>query len=285
MMNRPFDTVTIIGVGLLGGSLGLALKARGLAGRIRGVGHRQTSLDKALEKGTVDEVYLDARAAAKGADLIVICTPAACVTDKMDEILPVCGAETVVTDVASTKAVICSHAERTWPAPYRFVGSHPMAGSEKFGPEYADPTLYEGSVTIVAAGDGVAAEAHQAVCGLWQSVGSKVVEFKPALHDALVARSSHIPHVVAACVAELAAAQEGIRPVIGEGFRDVTRIASGRPEVWRDICLTNREAIAEGLRVLGEHLDAARDIISRGAADELDAFFRSAREARARVAE
>jgi prephenate dehydrogenase len=282
-MNRNFEVATIIGVGLLGGSLGLALKARAMAATVRGVGHRPSSLDKAQAVGAVDAVFLDAREAARGADLIVICTPAAVVPRMLDEVRTVCGPRTVVTDVASTKARICAHARQTWPTPRRFVGSHPMAGSEKYGPEHADPDLYEGCIVAVEQDDLLDAAARQTVMDLWRGVGADVVEMAPETHDALVARTSHIPHILAACLAVVAARQGAVRPLVGQGFRDVTRIAASRPEIWRDICLTNRDAILEGLAELGAEVEEVRRAVLEGHGDRLEAFFRAGQAARREV--
>lgn len=282
-MTPRFDTVTIIGVGLLGGSLGLAVKARGLARVVRGVGRRQVSLDKALAVGAIDEVHLDASEASAGADLIVVCTPAALVPAKLDEIRPVCSASAVVTDVASTKGLICAHARDTWPRPARFVGSHPMAGSEKFGPEHAKPTLYDGSVTFVERGGHLAPDAVETVHGFWRAMGSTIVEVDPAAHDILIARTSHVPHVLAACLARLVASETGVRPYIGAGFRDMTRIAAGRPEIWRDICLTNRDAIVAGIDAFAADLAEIREKIAAGDAEALIESFGSGVQARREV--
>jgi prephenate dehydrogenase len=287
-MNRRFDIVTILGVGLLGGSLGLALKTRHMAGVIRGAGHRQTSLDTAVSVGAVDETYLDPIEAVRGADLIVVCTPAALVPQMLDTVRDACAARAAVTDVASTKASICAHVRATWPHPLRFVGSHPMAGSEKFGPEHAASDLYAGCVTILAAEDAAAEDAvdpdaRQAVADLWTGVGASVVEMPPVLHDAVVARTSHIPHILAACVALLAARQPDVRPLVGQGFRDVTRIAASRPEIWRDICLTNRDAILAGLDEVAVEVEAVRRAIADDRAEVVERFFRAGREARREV--
>jgi len=283
-MNRQFDIVVIVGVGLLGGSLGLALKARGLAKRIRGVGRRQESLDKAIAVGAIDEAHLDLTAAAKDADLVVICTPAALVTKALDELRQCLPKDAIVTDVASTKAAICAHAAKTWPKPLRFIGSHPMAGSEKYGPEHSDVRLYENSYTVIAKADHQAPEAYQTVCALWKSVGSKLVELAPELHDSLVARSSHLPHITAACLSQLAAQLgDDIRPVVGNGFRDLTRVAAGRPEIWRDICLTNRDAIVSSLDALGERLATVRNLIANDDGPGLEDFFESGCVSRKKV--
>ncbi len=282
-MNPNFGTVTIVGVGLLGGSLGLALKERGLCRRVRGVGHRQVSLDAALARHAIDEASLELAPAIADADLIVICTPAGLVPETLDQIRRASSSSAVITDVASTKASICAHADQVWPGHRRFIGSHPMAGSEKFGPEHADASLYDGCVTIVEPLDGQDAEAHEAVRALWRSVGASIVELRPEQHDMLVARTSHIPHIMAALIAEQATCARGVPSVIGKGFRDTTRVAAGRPEVWRDICLTNREAIVSGLNELETRLAAVRDAIESGSAEDVEAFFDSARRAREEV--
>lgn len=281
-MTQRYGAVTIIGVGLLGGSLALAMKSRHLTDTVRGVGRNPETLEKATALGIIDASYLEPLEACHGADLVVICTPAGSVSSILDAIRPACSASALVTDVASTKAAICDHAARTWPAPLRFVGSHPMAGSEKFGPEHATATLYEGCITIVDTNP-EAAGARAEVTALWEAVGSSVVAIEPAVHDALVARTSHIPHIVAGCIARLAAAAGEVNAVAGTGFRDVTRVAAGRPELWRDICLTNQTAIAEGLEALERDVAEVRRMVAEGRAGALDAFFQQAQEAREKV--
>lgn len=282
-MSAPYETVVIIGAGLLGASLGLAMKSRRLAGTVLGVGHRQSSLDTALDIGAIDESFLDAREACSQADLVVLCTPAALVAPKIDEILPVLPPSALITDVASTKAAICAHAAAHWPQPLRFVGSHPMAGSEKWGAEHGTATLYEGAFTIVTPQPGQDPEAVDAIHALWEDLGSVVVTCSPAQHDALVARTSHVPHIAAAALAALAAEGDrpaDLRPFVGKGFADTTRIAGGRPEIWRDICLTNRAAILDGLDDLLDHLQTVRDCIAEEAGDDLEDFFTAGQQAR-----
>lgn len=279
-MTTQFGTVVIVGVGLLGGSLGLALKQRGLANLVRGVGRRKEVLDTALLLKAIDEGTLDLGGAMKGADLVVLCTPAAQVPEQLDVVRTRIAPHVVVTDVASTKAEICARVRTNWSVPYRFVGSHPMTGSEKYGPEHATATLYEGCITLVEPRNNHAEDAYDKVVSLWAAVGSRVVEIPADLHDGIVAKTSHIPHIIAALVAEQAANAGDVKHLIGKGFRDVTRIAEGRAEIWRDICLTNRDAIAEGLREFGAQLDAVREMIEQGKADDLDRFFQSAQAAR-----
>ncbi|MCX5770218.1 MAG: prephenate dehydrogenase [Candidatus Hydrogenedentes bacterium] len=285
-MTLHFRIATIVGPGLLGGSLGMALKANGLAGKVYGVGHRQATLDKALELGAIDRGFLDPVEPARDSELIVICTPAGTVAQFLDVLRPVCAPTCILTDVASTKAAICAHAAATWPPPIRFIGSHPMAGSEKFGPEHARPDLYQGCVTVVQAGASLDPAARGAVVGLWRALGSEVIDLPPDLHDRLVAQTSHLPHVVAAAVAQLAASAghfETVRKLVGKGFQDVTRIADSRPEIWRDICLTNRENILTALEGLSGRLEEARAALEQGDGDALERYFRQGNTGRREV--
>ncbi len=279
-MSLSLKNVTLVGVGLLGGSLGLGLKERGLLTNVRGVGHRQSSLDAALSIGAIDEAFLELAPAMENADLVVLCTPAAMVPEYLDQLLPLISEHTIVTDVASTKDEICAHAQATWPAPCRFVGSHPMAGSEKFGPEHADPDLYEGAVTFIESSAGLSEDAVAQVTALWQSLGSKVVPVEPHLHDQLVARTSHIPHIAAAGLAQLVTNIDSAAPFIGKGFKDTTRIAEGRPEIWRDICLTNSGAIRAGLSAHIDDLNAVLTALEKKDGDILLKFFEDGQVAR-----
>jgi len=272
-MNPLFPTVTIIGTGLLGGSLGLALKERGLAGSIRGLGRNAATLEQAQSTGAIDEIHTDLTDAVVGSDLVVLCTPAATVPHFLDKIRPLCARDMIVTDVASTKGEICSHARKAWADPYRFVGSHPMAGSEKWGPEHADAGLYEGAVTLVEAMNDHDPEAYGKIVQLWEAVGSQVIPIDPAVHDAMVARTSHVPHIAAAAIARLLMNHPEAHPFVGKGFQDTTRIAAGRPELWRDICLTNPEAILEGLEDMIGQLESVKKAITDGDGAHLDKFF------------
>ncbi len=285
-MSARFDTVTLIGVGLLGGSLGLALKRRGLARRIRGVGHRPETMQKALAHGAIDEIAASVADAVPGSDLVVICTPAATVPAYLDAVRPLCGKTAVVTDVASTKRGICAHAKRAWAGPYRFIGSHPMAGSEKFGPEHATADLFENTVCFVEAMNGHAPDAHAAVTELWSALGARAVPADPAAHDLLAARTSHVPHVVAAALARLTSGGgEALRAFAGSGFRDTTRIADGRPELWRDICLTNSEAIGRVLAEVQADLSKFEAALANTDSRALESYFTEARDARRRLIE
>jgi len=198
----------------------------------------------------------------------------------LHEIRPLLNKSAIVTDVASTKAGICDFADAAWPEPRRFVGSHPMAGSEKFGPEHAVPDFYEGSVCLLESSTRIDEEAQSLVAFLWRSVGSRVVPIDPEQHDLMLALSSHVPHVLAAALAIGAAEQHVIPDVIGNGFRDTTRIAAARPEIWRDICLTNKMAVLKGLKKLRANLQTFEQALRSDASDSIELFFAEGKAAR-----
>lgn len=279
-MNPLFDRVTIVGAGLLGASLGLALQSTGAARHITGVGRRQRSLDLALRNGSVHAATLDLAGAVADADLIVVATPASTVLGTLDAIRPVCAAAAVIIDVASTKADICAHAGQLWPAPRPFIGCHPMAGSEKSGPEHADADLYRDSVCLVEDSPDLDPAALARVRELWTCVGARVVGVDPQRHDRLLAQSSHVPHILATTLAIAAQREGATRDFIGNGFRDMTRIAAGSPEMWRDITMTNRDAIAEGLKAVKAELDLFLDALNAEDAETLMALFEAGKDAR-----
>lgn len=279
-MDPIFDRVTIVGAGLLGASLGLALQKTGAARHITGVGRRQCSLDKALAVGAVHAVSLDLSHAVAEADLVVVATPANTVIEAVEAIRVAAPATVIVIDVASTKANICAHAAARWGTPRRFIGCHPMAGSEKSGPEHATFSLYENSVCLIEDSPDLDPAAVARVRRLWERVGARVVQIDPVQHDAILACTSHIPHVLATVLATLAGQQGATRDFTGNGFKDMTRIAAGSPEMWRDITLTNREAVAGGLAQVKTLLDTFLHALARDDGDALLALFEAGRESR-----
>lgn len=275
-----YERPVIIGCGLLGASLGLALKARGLAGVITGVGRNQSTLDRACAVGAIDRASLRLEEALPDADLIVIAAPVAQSVDILVQAAALAGPGAVLTDVGSTKAAICARAAELWPEDRPFVGSHPMAGSEKFGPDNAVATLFEGAVCLVEESETLNPTAHEHVVALWQGVGAKVVPVEARRHDTILAYTSHLPHVVAACVAATAAQHGNVRAMVGNGFRDTTRIAASRPEVWTEICLTNRDALIAGLRAYEHRLADFRHALEDEDAAAVERFFEEGRKGR-----
>ncbi|HDP34741.1 MAG TPA: prephenate dehydrogenase [Candidatus Hydrogenedentes bacterium] len=282
-MTIGIERVTIIGVGLLGASLGLALKKRALAKHITGVGRRHESLDTALRRGAIDCASLDVREAVSKADMVVISTPAGRVASILDAVLSAAPANAVLFDVASVKKGICDHARARCPKPRRFVGCHPMTGNEKYGPEHGGPDFYEGGVCLIERADDIDAEAREKVRALWRNIGARAVDVDAAAHDAALARTSHAPHVAAAALARIAADFGACGDYVGRGFLDVTRIAAARPELWRDICLENRVDLGEALRELRHYIETFEKMLAGADAAGLAAFFEAGADARRRA--
>jgi prephenate dehydrogenase len=243
-------TVAVIGLGLMGGSLGMALRQKGLA-RVKGYARRVETRQQALDMGAVDEACETPGEAVKGAAIVVLCTPVLTIPALVNECLGASKAGAVITDVGSTKSEVVNRVAPILTGhKVHFVGSHPMAGSEKSGIEAARADLYEGAVTAVTPSRGESDKVVKAVIDLWAGIGSRVIRISPEEHDALVARTSHLPHLIASLLVT-ATVKEGdanFRALCGPGFRDTTRIAGGSPDMWHDIVKTNRVAILEALK-------------------------------------
>ena len=248
--------VAIIGLGLMGGSLGLALKRRGLA-NVSASARREDTRRLALSMGAADEVFETPQAALRGADVAVFCTPVCSIPALAKACLTAFEPGCVVTDVGSTKADLAREMASLFHGTgLMFVGSHPMAGSEKTGIEVANADLYEKAVTALTPLANAPEAAVSCIEQLWKGVGSGVVRLAPEAHDELVARSSHLPHLIAALLVATAGRDQPVDLVkfCGPGFRSTTRVASGSPEMWHDIVKTNRGAILAELRAYETHL-------------------------------
>jgi prephenate dehydrogenase len=239
---RSFNTVAIIGVGLIGGSIGLALRERKLAQRIIGIGRRKESLDQALAIGCATEITTSIADGVKDADLVVVCTPVDSIAGHVVEAGRHCREGCLITDAGSTKTDIVVQAEAGLSERFGkrlpFVGSHPIAGSEKNGPQAASGDLFSGRVVVVTPTAASGSANVAAVEEFWRSLGARVVRMSPPDHDAAMAHVSHLPHVLAAALA--AATPDELLPLAGTGWADTTRIAAGNPELWRQIFQANR---------------------------------------------
>ncbi len=276
-----FNKVALIGIGLLGGSLGLALKKRSLCGKIVGAGRSEDSLRAGLEAGAIDEAVAEITDAAAGSELIVVSTPvgsAAGIIAEMDSVLE---ENCIVTDVGSTKRRVVADVAALPHAGRRFVGSHPLAGSEKKGVRHASAELFEGATIFVTPSASVDPEATGTVKRLWETIGGNVIETTAEAHDRIVARTSHLPHIVAGLlVAGLRTLREEKGGIVGKGFLDTTRIASSDPEMWADICLTNADEIREAMHLLRDDLDEFDLYLSQGEYEKLFEFFASIKHVR-----
>ena len=244
-MKVHWPAVAIVGVGLIGGSVGRALLARGLAQRVIGVGRSRQSLDAARRAGAVTETSLDPAAVAE-ADLVVLATGVAGIPRLLDAVDAAVRPGTPITDAGSTKAsIVAAWEKRRKQRRGRFVGSHPLAGSHRRGPEAAEAELFTGR-TVVVTPVAATPKADVADVGeLWSALGATVYVMSPRDHDRIVAATSHAPHVMAAAIA--AATPPAALPFAATGWRDTTRIAAGDPALWAEILLDNAAPVAKAL--------------------------------------
>jgi prephenate dehydrogenase len=279
-----FRKITVIGVGLLGGSIGLAVKRRKLARQTAGFVRRAASVAECRKLGAVDLATRDLRRAVEDADLVVLCTPLAQMRPFTKRMLPVLKRGAVVTDVGSVKTSVVRALESLiQKAGAHFVGSHPMAGAERTGVAAACADLFENAVCVVTPTRKTNRAALKKVEQFWKSLGSSVLELTPETHDALVGRSSHLPHVVAATMAGHVlnpARPKHQAAVCANGFRDTTRIASGSPEMWRDIALANRRNLGRSLEAFIADLKKIRRVLAKGDAKTIARFFETAKKRR-----
>jgi len=273
--------VTLVGVGLLGGSLGLALKERRLADRVAGYVRRAASVRECEETGAVDLATLDLRRAVADADLVVLCTPIAQMRSLMGRLAPMLRPGAVVTDVGSVKkSVVKELTPIVAKAGAHFIGSHPMAGSEKTGVTAARADLFKEAVCVITPEQGADRAAVRKVASLWKSVGCRVLRLTPEAHDQFVSRSSHLPHVVAAQLATLVLSPGNPRAqalLCANGFRDTTRIASGSPEMWRDIAMANKKNLVGALDSFVDALAGFKQALKRGDEAAISRFFKEAK--------
>jgi prephenate dehydrogenase len=279
-----FRKITIIGVGLLGGSIGLAVRRRKLARQTAGFVRRTASLKDCERAGAVDFATTDLLAAIWGADLVVLCTPLAQMRSRVQEMLPALKRGAIVTDVGSVKASVVRELESlVAKSGAHFVGSHPMAGSEKTGVNAACADLFADAVCVVTPTKKSNAAAVRKVEQFWKALGSRVLRLTPELHDALVGRSSHLPHLVAAELASHVLNPAHPKPqalLCASGFRDATRVASGSPEMWRDIALANRKNIGKSLDAFIADLKKFQRVVKKGDAKAIATFFETAKQRR-----
>lgn len=279
-------TISILGLGLMGGSLGLAARKAGLASRIKGYARRPESLRKALEIGAIDEATECPADAVRDAQIVVICVPILSIPSLLDSCKPGLATGCVVTDVGSTKAELVSLAESILEdSPAEFVGSHPMAGSEQAGLDAARHDLYTNAAVIVTDTERTDRESAQAVMQFWQSLGASVTVMKPFEHDKVVAKTSHLPHVVASALVKVVLESDGEnrRALCASGFRDTTRVAAGSENMWHDIVRTNHGAISDEVRAMIRVLEQFLSWMKNSDYDRVREFLANARTLRETV--
>ena len=273
-----FSTLTIVGVGLIGGSIGLAAKKRGVCQRVVGVGRDAAKLEQAWKLGAIDEISLSLVDAAACADCILFCTPVNRVALQVKEVAAYCKPGTILTDAGSTKGEIVAAVEADLPAHVHFVGGHPLAGSEKKGAEYAHADLFVQRMTVLTPTRNTPDEVVQKVAVFWEVLGARTQLMSPEHHDQALALTSHLPHLLASALAGML--PNDWRDLTATGFRDTTRVAAGDPDVWTPIFQHNRLALLTSLDQLDERLRKFRVALSNHDVSAIDQFLAEGKKVR-----
>ena len=279
-----WNKITLVGVGLLGGSIGLAAKRRKLAREVAGFVRRAASLKDCEKAGAVDYATRDLLAAVSGADIVILCTPLAQMRLLVKQMLPALKRGAIVTDVGSVKSSVVRELEPLIAkAGAHFIGSHPMAGAEKTGVLSARSDLFECATCVVTPTGKSHKTSLTKVTQFWKSMGARVVRLTPETHDVLVSRSSHLPHVVAAALASMVLDPKQPQQQVSlcaNGFRDTTRIASGSPEMWRDITLANRRNLLKSIAVFIGKLQQFQKALKKADARAVAGLLQTAKQRR-----
>jgi prephenate dehydrogenase len=276
--------LSIIGVGLIGGSLALALKQAGYCKRIVGIGRNRDRLQAACKAGVVDQGTTDYAEGLADADMILVAVPLNAYVDAFKQIKGKLKAHAVITDVGSAKACVIADAIKVFGGlPPNFVPGHPIAGTEKSGFEAAFAELYRKRRVVLTPTAETSADAVKAVTAMWQAAGAVVEETDADHHDRVLAATSHLPHILAFGLVDSLAKANNVEEIFrfaAGGFRDFTRIAASDPAVWRDICLRNRDALLKALELYGKDLNEMRNAIAHGDEATLMEIFTRAKTAR-----
>jgi prephenate dehydrogenase len=257
-----FDQITIIGVGLIGGSIGLAAKTRGIARSIVGVGREMENLSRAIHLGAIDSGTVDLAEGVRNSGLVIVCVPVDQIAELIAKAAPHCSPGTLFTDGGSTKGNIVAEMAGKLSKEIEYVPAHPIAGSEKTGVENAQPDLFVDRTTVVTPIPGTSAAATELVIQFWQALGSTVKTMTAEDHDRALAVTSHLPHAVSSAVAGTTPLD--LLSLTAGGFRDVTRIAAGDPSMWAAIFLANRESVLPAVAAFADRLSAFQKLLETG---------------------
>jgi prephenate dehydrogenase len=286
-MTQLFKQMTICGVGLIGGSLALVARRDGLVGRIVGLGRTQANLDVAVERGMLDFATRDAAEAARGADLIVLAVPIVTMRATLQQIIPLCAPDAVITDVGSVKGWVVRELEPLIPRGMSLVAAHPVAGKETTGAVAADIDLYRDRRVIITPSARSTPQAVAKIEHLWGATGARVERLDPKMHDELLARASHLPQMVSSVLAAALADERVGGQLAAEygasGLRDTTRLAASSWEMWRDIFATNREALSDAARVFSKTFLEFQSALESGDLARLELLFERGRKMRQRI--
>lgn len=282
----PVKRLALIGVGLIGGSWVLGLRQAGLVSTVVGCGRSAPNLNAALERGIIDEATTDPCEAVRSADVVVVAVPLGAMGPVLATVRDHLAPDAVITDVGSAKASVHRDAvEALGDRVVRFVPGHPIAGNEKSGAAAAFPELFQNRRVILTPEESTDAAAVERIASLWRAVGASVAFMSAAHHDDVLAATSHLPHMLAYSLVDTLSRwsdRDEVFAYAAGGFRDFTRIASSDPEMWRDICLSNRDALVVALDRYMADLADLREQVRAGDAAALESLFRHARDTRDR---
>lgn len=278
------DHLSIIGVGLIGGSLARALRKAKLVGRVTGCNRNEESLKKAIELDVIDDYSLNINEAVTGADVVVIGTPLSTTEKLLPQITEALKQGAVLTDVGSAKGSVVDAAKKNMGEKFScFVPGHPIAGTEQSGVEASFAELFIDHRVILTPLEETDSNAHKLITAMWQAVGADVIDLDVRHHDDVLAATSHLPHMLAYalvdCLARMQEREEIFKYAAG-GFADFTRIASSSPEMWHDICFSNRDALLNSLALFSEHIDQIKSAIESSDSEKLLSIFKCAKNAR-----
>ena len=282
-----FGRMAVIGVGQIGGSVALAARGAGAVSEVVAWSRTRDRLERAQALGIIDRPAASAAEAARGASLVVLATPVRGLGGAAAEIAPVLDAGALVFDVGSVKASAIAAVEPQLP-PGQFVACHPVAGTERSGPDAASPLLFEGKRCVICPTPRSNQEALATIERLWTAMGAEPVRMDPALHDRVLGAGSHLPHIaaytLAATLAELAPdVIEGIQQLPTSSLRDTTRVAASSPVMWRDIFADNRDQVLPLIAALAKNLDALRAAVAAGDADRIEKLLEAGKAGRERL--
>ncbi len=278
-----FRQAALIGTGLIGGSIGLALREKKLVAQIVCYDRDSEAAVEAVACGAADAYAESALLAVKDADLVILAVPVLSTIEVLKEILPALKEGVLITDVGSTKGSIMAAVEQLLPPSAAYIGGHPMAGSEETGIKGADPGLLENAIYVLTPGSQTSSASVKKLSTMLESIGAQPLILDPLSHDRVVALVSHLPHITAAALVQSVAGAgdlELIRTLAAGGFRDSTRIALGNPEVWRDICISNRWALLSALKSFRSSLDMLEQYLTEPNADAVQEYLLQARDYR-----
>lgn len=278
-----FKKVGIVGVGLIGGSLGLALKEHQPQVKVYGFDVNQSTSETALKRGAID-VAVSSLAQFDQVDLVFVATPLSRITEMIKGLLPHLKSGTIITDAGSTKSAVVREVEIFLPRELSFIGGHPLAGSEREGIEGATPHLFKNAFYVLTPTPSTNSEAFLRLHSFLKSLGASVVALDPDRHDQIVAYISHLPHLIAASIVNVtkgrAKEEEGLLFFAASGFRDATRIAAGNPRLWRDIFFANREALLQAIEEFSKEVKRFQEDLELIKEEELEELLTEAKEVR-----